>query len=97
MLHQNKIQQIIRATTPILKKNSVVKAGIFGSYARGEERKKSDLDLLVKINGKKSLLDIVKLQFELERNLKMPVDILEYGEIHPTLKKRILSEEVRIV
>lgn len=41
---------------PILKKNDVIKAGIFGSYARGEETKNSDLDILVKTKKSMSLL-----------------------------------------
>jgi predicted nucleotidyltransferase len=74
-----------------------VRAGIFGSYARGEEKKRSDIDFLVKVTGNKSLLDIVKLQLVLEQSLGRKVDLLEYDEISPYLKKRILSEEVRIL
>ncbi len=33
---------------PILKRNGVLKAGIFGSYARGEQKKQSDVDILIK-------------------------------------------------
>ncbi len=38
----------------VLKKHGVVRAGIFGSYARGEQKKNSDIDILVqtsKTNG----------------------------------------------
>ena len=42
------IKQIARIAVPLLRKNDVVKAGIFGSYARGEMKKKSDRKFLVR-------------------------------------------------
>ena len=41
------LKQIAKIAIPILKRNGIKKAGIFGSYARGEARKKSDIDILV--------------------------------------------------
>ncbi|MBI4171115.1 MAG: nucleotidyltransferase family protein [Candidatus Aenigmarchaeota archaeon] len=81
---------------PILKEYDVKKAGIFGSVARGEAKKNSDIDLLIEFSGRKSLLDLVGLKLDLEERLKKRVDIAEYGALHPLLKERILKEEVRI-
>ncbi len=92
-----KIAQIKKIAVPILKKNGVVKAGIFGSYARGEEQGQSDIDFLIDIRGKKSLLDIVGLQLSLQDKLKRGVDLVEYQEIHPSLKRQIMREEVRVL
>ncbi len=39
------IEKIKKKIVPILKKNKVVRAGIFGSYARGENKKNSDVDI----------------------------------------------------
>lgn len=90
---EKKLKQIAKIIIPILKKNDVVKAGIFGSYARGEAGKKSDMDILIKQRGQKSLLDLVKL----ENKLKKDADLLDYGGLIPYLKVRILKEEVRIL
>ena len=79
----------------ILKKNHIARAGIFGSYAREEQHKNSDVDILVAFNG--SLFGIVKLERELEKGLGKKIDLLNYNGIHPLLKKRILKEEVRIL
>ncbi len=79
----------------VLKKNRIKKAGIFGSYARGEEKKKSDIDVLIEFNG--SLLSLVRIERELKEDLGKKVDLLTYRGIHPLLKKRILKEEVRIL
>ena len=81
---------------PILKKHDVIKAGIFGSFARGEEKKTSDVDILIKFKGRKSLLDLSKLEMELEKVLKRKVEVLTYNSINPLLKDRILKEEVAI-
>ena len=91
------LQRIAKIAVPILKKNGIVKAGIFGSYARGEMKKRSDVDFLVKIKGKKSLLDIVGIQLDLQKILRKKVDLVEYQEIHPSLKNQILSGEVKIL
>jgi predicted nucleotidyltransferase len=82
-----------RQIIPILKQYDVLKAAIFGSVARGEERKNSDLDLLIKFGGQKSLLDLAGLKIALEKTLKRKVDVLTYGSIHPLLRKRILKEQ----
>ena len=92
------IEKIKEKIIPILKRNGVKRAGIFGSYARGEQTKDSDVDVLVEITGRKiSLLDIIKLQFVLERELNKKVDLLEYIEINNLLRRIILNEEVRII
>ena len=89
------IEKIKKKIVPLLKKNKVVRAGIFGSYARGEETKDSDIDILVEID--RSLLDLVGLEMDLKKALKIKVDLLTYGGISPYLRDKILSEEVRII
>ena len=97
MVKQN-ISTLKRMIVPILKRNQVIRAGIFGSFARGEETKKSDLDLLIRVKKRKfSLLDLVGLELELEEKLKRKVDLLTYGSLHPLLKDRILKEEIKIL
>ncbi|MBI2574776.1 nucleotidyltransferase family protein [Candidatus Woesearchaeota archaeon] len=91
------ITSLAKKIMPILKKHGVVKAGIFGSVARGEAKKRSDVDILIKFIGKKSLLDLVGVEIELKERLKRRVDVLTYDSIHPLLKERILNEEVRIL
>ena len=94
---KNEINEIKQKAVPVLKRSGVVKAGIFGSYATGRAGKKSDVDILVKFSGKKSLLDLAGLKIELESKLGKKVDILTYKSIHPLLKDKILKEEERIL
>lgn len=78
---------------PILNRHSVKKAAIFGSFARGEQKKTSDVDILVKLPEKKSLLDLIGLKLDLEDILNKKVDILTYDSIHPLLRSIILNEQ----
>jgi len=92
------IKEIKSKIVKILKKNNVVRAGIFGSYARGEQKKNSDIDILIEVQAKKfSLLDLVHLEFKLENVLKKKVDLLTYNSINHLLKERILNEEIKII
>jgi len=92
-----KIDEIKRKILPILKRYNVKRAGIFGSIVRGEENQESDIDILVEIEGRMSLLDFAGLKLELEEALGKRVDLGEYSTIKPIIKKQILSEEVSIL
>jgi len=79
----------------ILKDKKVKRAGLFGSYARGEQKKDSDVDILIEFDG--SLLDLVRVEREIKKKLKKKVDLITYNGLSPYLKERILNEEVRII
>ena len=89
------IKKIKSEIVPILKKYKIVKAGIFGSYARGDYKKNSDIDILIEFND--SLLTLVGIEMELKKKLRKKVDLLTYRGIHPLLKERILKEEIKII
>ena len=91
------IEEIKRKILPILKKYGVTRAGIFGSVVRGEARKDSDIDILVKIESRMSLLDFAGLKLELEEALGRKCDLGEYSVIKPIIKEQILKEEVVIL
>ena len=76
----------------ICQKNDVAMVGIFGSIARGNATKKSDIDLLVKFNRRKSLLALVKLERELSFALNRKVDVLTEAAISPYLREGILRD-----
>ena len=78
---------------PVLKTHGVTKAGIFGSFAIGKEKKNSDIDILVNFKGVPSLLDLSRLKLNLEDKVGRKVDLVTYSSIHPRLKNLILEEE----
>ena len=74
-----------------------VKGILFGSRARGEATKKSDIDILIKFKGRKSLLDLSGLKIELEEKLNKKVDLVTYKYIDYRIKNQILEEEIRLL
>ena len=91
------IKELKPKIVKILRKNDVAKAGIFGSYARGEAKKNSDLDILVELDKKVNLLDYIRIKHELEDETGRSVDLVEYSTIKPLIRNQILAEEVRII
>ena len=65
---------------------------IFGSFARGEQRKTSDVDLLVDLPEGMSLFDLSGLKIDLEDALKRKVDVVPARSIKPMLRDRIFAE-----
>jgi predicted nucleotidyltransferase len=65
---------------------------VFGSCSRGEDRSTSDIDILVKFESGRSLLDHVGLQQDLQTLLGCRVDVLAEGGISPYLQDQILAE-----
>jgi len=91
-----RIERLKKRILPILKKHKVVRAGVFGSYVRGENKKNSDIDILIMPPSNMGF-EFVGIKFELEDKLKRKVDLVSYRGLHPLLKNRILKEEVRII
>ena len=97
MKKNKEIEKIKKKIIPVLKEFKVTKAGIFGSYARGEQKKNSDLDILIKIHNDAGLLTLIGLKLELQKVIKRKVDLVEYSTIKPIIKNKILREEVKIL
>jgi len=91
-----KIEHIKKIIIPILQNHHVSRAGLFGSYVRSEQSEDSDIDILIELRDKISLLAFVQIKLDLEDKLNKKVDLIEYQGIKPRLKESILSEEVRI-
>lgn len=82
---------------PVLRRYGAQRAGVFGSYARGEAGSQSDLDLLVELPPGSSLLDLVALEQDLSDELGLKVEATTYRALHPGLRARVLEDEIRIL
>lgn len=85
--------QVKKKAIPILRKSGVIRSAVFGSVARGTERKNSDIDFLVEFKKGKSLLDLIHLKYELEKVFRRKADVVTYNAIHPLLRESILNEQ----
>lgn len=91
------LEQIKKKIMPQLKEAGITRAGIFGSWARGEQKKGSDLDILIQPPEGFSLFDLVALERKLKQAIHIDVDLVTYNSLHRLLKTSILGEEVRIL
>jgi len=91
-----KITEIKAKILPILKKNDVIRASVFGSFARGEEKRGSDIDMLVEFKEPKGMFHRLGLKYALEKILGKKVDLLTYNAINPLLKEYIYKDEIKI-
>jgi len=94
---KNKIEAIKEKLVPVLKFHGVRKAGIFGSYARGEQKRKSDVDILVEVGDGVDLIDFIKLKNILEKVINRKVDLVEYECVREEIRDNILRDEVPII
>ena len=93
------INKRLEELKPILEEKFQVETiGVFGSYVRGEQTKKSDVDILVEFtnDAHMGLLKYVELEIFLSEQLGVKVDLVAMGGLKPTLKDRILSEVVYV-
>ena len=86
------IEKILRRNKAILKKYKVNKVGIFGSFVTGKTKKKSDVDLLVEFEDVIDLFDFVHLSDEIQKVLKVKVDLSTPDAIKPYVKPMIMRE-----
>lgn len=75
-------------------KFKVKRIGIFGSYVRGEEKKGSDIDILVEFVEAPGFFEFIELEDYLSKTLETKVDLVMKDALKPFLAKYILNEVV---
>jgi predicted nucleotidyltransferase len=71
--------------------------GVFGSYIRGQQRKRSDLDVLVEFDDRPlTLFQLLALERYLSELVGIPVDLVEKETLKPTIGRYILAEVVPV-
>lgn len=93
---RNDILQRLRADQPALDRFGVSSIAVFGSFARGQARPDSDLDILVdyREDARPDLFDFIELKQHLETLFGRPVDLATPEALHRRLRERILAEAV---
>ena len=87
---------IVEAKDEIRRRYRAEIKGIFGSYARGDFRADSDLDLLVDFDEGADLFDLVGLQQFLEEKLGCKVDLVSRRSLREELRTSVLNEMINL-
>lgn len=88
--------EIKRTIIKILSGYGAVRISIFGSFARGEERPESDIDIIVRFDHPKSLLQLIHIEEEVKNAVNRNIDLLTENSINPYLIDSIRRDEVVI-
>ncbi|MCR4307421.1 MAG: nucleotidyltransferase family protein [Candidatus Berkelbacteria bacterium] len=91
------IKEISKKAIPILRSAGVKKAAIFGSFARGEERVDSDIDLLVEFRDPKGLFQIMDVKAQLTKHLGRHVDLLTSLPKNPYIRPQIEKDLITLL
>ena len=77
----------------ICEKNDIIFMGIFGSFVRGEQRKKSDIDMLIKFKegSNMTLLDVIRIEREFRKIFKRKVDLVTDGALSKYIKDEVIN------
>lgn len=89
------ILEKLRKEIPVLKDRYKIKnLGLFGSYVRGEQKKGSDVDILIEFEVTPTLLEFIVLEDELSEIIGLKVDLVMKDALKPRIGKYILNEVV---
>jgi predicted nucleotidyltransferase len=100
MININNLPRILRKDgieerlAKICQGNDVIFLAIFGSFVRGEQQKRSDIDIAIEFDkdSKKSLLDLVRLERELKKIFKKKVDLGIFSSLSPYIIEHVKRE-----
>jgi predicted nucleotidyltransferase len=85
--------QIIKYLISVLEKFKPIKtAWIFGSFSRGDDNPKSDIDIVIEADENFSYFDLAEIQFEMEKLVRRKVDIGFFDSLKPYIKQNAESD-----
>jgi hypothetical protein len=80
----------------VAKKYSVKKIGLFGSVARNEQNRQSDIDLLVEFSKPVGFVTFMRLENFLSERLGEQVDLVTSDSLKPVIRQDVLSEVIYV-
>ena len=87
------LDEIRRRVQPVAEKYHLKAVYVFGSYARGDAREDSDVDLLYTLEGGRALgWEVEDLVESLTEVFHRPVDLVSRRSLHPMIRDRVMAE-----
>jgi predicted nucleotidyltransferase len=97
MRNLKQIEKMLKKLEPLLRQRFKVKRiGIFGSFIKGEQKEKSDIDILVEFNEIPGFFGFIELEDFLTEKLGVKTDLVTKDALKPRMKEIILRETVYI-
>ena len=93
----DEIKEIIRQRRAELKSQfHVEKIGVFGSYARGDQKKRSDIDFLVTFDKAINYFELAGLKIYLEETIGLKSDVVPSHNLRPEFRENVYKEVIYI-
>ena len=93
----DEIKDVIEQHRPELKRQfHVEKIGVFGSYARGDQKKRSDIDFLVTFDKAVNYLELAGLKIYLEETIGLKSDVVPSHNLRPEFRENVYKEVIYI-
>ncbi len=90
-------EEVINKIRKFFKDKPVIKAYLFGSYARNEQDEKSDIDILVELDYTQKVgMEYIRMKLELEDLLNNKVDLVSAGGLSKYIKPYIEKDKILI-
>lgn len=86
------LKPFLKQLRRLCQENNVEMLGVFGSVARGEDTKKSDVDMLVKFSKPIGLIELISLEDRFVEVLGRKVDLATEGSLHPLIRQNVLND-----
>ncbi len=82
----------------VCRKNDIIFMAVFGSFVKGEQNPKSDIDIAIEFDKKsrKTLLDLVRIEEELTKIFGRKVDLGIFSSINPYIIEDV-KREMRVI
>jgi predicted nucleotidyltransferase len=93
-INNPKLVLIKESLLPFVQEYGIVKAYVFGSFAREEDTDQSDVDFLIEFDKDFDMIEFFRLKNRLEEILTRKVDIVETKSINPIFKESILKDTI---
>ncbi len=92
----DEIISFLRLNSELLRKSfGVIRIGIFGSFARGEQSVSSDIDMVVEMDkDKKNIHSFLKLKRFLEKEMEREIDLGFEHSLKPAIKEKVMKQVI---
>ena len=91
------VKEIQKRAAPVLKRHGAVAAYIFGSTARGETTRKSDIDILVQFKKVPGLFEHIRAKHDLQNALGRKVDLVQADALREEMKPSVYEDKIKIL
>ena len=80
-----------------LKEFPIKRASLFGSFARGDNRPDSDIDILIDLEPSLSVFDVLRIETALKEKFSRKIDLVEFSALKPSIKDKVLSQAIPLI